>query len=1157
MGFAGLLLALVAATPAFSLPQTSFEVAAGWVARSWTQKDGLPVVGVNALTQGPDGYLWLATFGGLIRFDGARFTTVDGSSGPGPASERFTGIWRGQGGTLWLATGTRLLTLFQDGQWSTERPVAGVDSFLRAVCRTPAGDLLFGIGSNVFPEDNGRLGPPLAVVPGEHVQALDCSTPDLWIGTLEGGVYRASRGPHLPHPRLQSVLGRLGPVRALLYRAGALWIGTDRGLERWTADRPGRADTVAPQAVLRLEGDADGIVFSAVEGVFRYRASVTPVAAVPDLRSDQPLQLVYQGRTWSVVGDELWLAGERVLRVPSIIRNVFVDDEGSLWVATTRDGLVRLRPSLFAHPGAGARSYGSAYPIAQGPDGRVWVGFDHSTLLRIDPEGSTTRLSAPLLDTVRTVLPERGQTLVGAVGLWRVQGDRLLRAPVGDGSGFRYLALYRDRRGDLWAGTLQNGVLRRRADGPWQHFRPGRAGLPDVPVRFFYEDSTGALWAGTEGAGLLRIEGGRFEPLGRRQGLPSDLVRDLWDDGRGNLWVATEDRGLVRLRLPSGGALKPLEVTVVDRRRGLPMTGVHRILPDGSGRLWLSSNQGISVVDYKALTAVADGRLAELPIVSYSAEDGLPATEANGGVQSAGTRTRDGRLWFPTVAGYVSITPEKLPAKLRALRVIIEGLKGPGPTAELRAPPPARQVLGLARGARAFEVWFTAPTFVAPDRTLFRYRVDGGPWVDAGHRRQALITDLDPGTHRIEARAARQPGAWTPPAHLTVLIPPFWWEMKATRGGAVLLVVGLAVLLVARRSRFQRRLVEQRDREIEAKTSELADALQQARQQAEALREMDEAKSKFFAHISHELRTPLTVLLTPLLELERNPEQLLAEAPVMRRTARGMQRMIDQILDLEKAAAGQLRVHRAPADLVGLVRQVASSFAGIAESWGSSSPSKPTWITWSPPSTASSSSEPWRTWSRTACDSPTRGGGSPSGYGALRTDRASRSSTRGTASGRRSSSASSTASTRSVTSRGAPAVRASACPSSGSSWSSTAGRSRSRARSARGASSVSGCPRRRPRHHRSSPGRRPGRSRKRRGRAISERPLEATRRASSCRTKTRTPTGRWSSSSRITWTSGARSSISCRRPTGSRRRPTGRSGWSWPGARSPTWWSPT
>jgi len=931
---AGLLLALVAATPALALPATSLEVAQGWVARSWTQKDGLPVVGVNSLTQGEDGYLWLATFGGLVRFDGARFTTGDGVAEPGPAGGRFTGIWRGKGGALWLATGTRFLTLFQDGRWSNQEPEAGVDSFLRAVCRTPAGTLLFGIGSSVFPEEEGQLGPPLIAVPGERIQALDCSTPDLWIGTVEGGVYRASRGSRPPHPQLQPVLARSGPVRALLYRAPTLWIGTDRGLRRWSADRPGLVETVAPQAVLRLEGNADGVVFSSVEGIFRYRDSLTPVAAVPDLRSDQPLQMVYQGRTWSVLGNELWSAGKRVLRAPSLIRNLFADDEGSLWLATTRDGLVRLRPSLFAHPGAGAGSYGSAYPIAEGPDGRVWVGFDHSTLLRIGPDGSTTRLSAPLLDTVRTVLPEAKETLVGGVGLWRVRGNRLLRVPVGDGWGFRYLALYRDRSGVLWAGTLENGVLRRRDDGSWQIFPPGRAGLPDVPVRFFFEDSTGTLWAGTEGAGLLRVRGDRFEPLGRRQGLPSDLVRDLWDDGRGNLWVATEDRGLVRLRLPPSGALQPLDVAVVDRRRGLPMTGVHRILPDGSGRLWLSSNQGISVVDYEALTAVADDRLAELPIVRYTAEDGLPATEANGGVQSAGTRTRDGRLWFPTVAGYLSITPGKFPAKLRPLRVIIEGLKGPGPTAELRPLPPSGQALELERGARAFEVWYTAPTFVAPDRTLFRYRVDGGAWVDAGHRRQALITDLGPGTHRIEAKAARQPGSWTPPAHLSVRIPPFWWERRATRGGAVLFVVGFAVLLVARRARFQRRLVEQRDKEIAEKTSELADALQQARQQAETLREMDETKSKFFAHISHELRTPLTVLLTPLLELERDPEQLLAEAPVMRRAARGMQRMIDQILDLEKSAAGQLQVHRAPTDLVGLVRRVASSFAGIAESWG-------------------------------------------------------------------------------------------------------------------------------------------------------------------------------------------------------------------------------
>jgi signal transduction histidine kinase/CheY-like chemotaxis protein len=350
----------------------------------------------------------------------------------------------------------------------------------------------------------------------------------------------------------------------------------------------------------------------------------------------------------------------------------------------------------------------------------------------------------------------------------------------------------------------------------------------------------------------------------------------------------------------------------------------------------MSSNRGIFRVDETQLRRVADGELARVDCIAYTEADGLPAREANGGVQSAGLRDRGGRLWFPTVSGVAVIDPTHQSDNSFSPPVVIEEVRVAG-AAEALPIPQAGTALRLQPHQRSLEISYTGLSFRDPERVRFRVLLEGpgDQWIDVGGRRQILYTNLGPGNYRFRVLAANEHGVWSPQgAELLLSVEPRFWETTAARGGAVALSLALGLGVVAERSRRHRRRERQLEEGVERRTVELADALQRVTQQAESLREVDAAKSQFFAYVAHELRTPLTLLLSPLRDAETNPARLAADASVMRRAARGLQRLVDQILDLEKAEAGQLELSLTPRDLGAVATRVLEDFHTLSESWG-------------------------------------------------------------------------------------------------------------------------------------------------------------------------------------------------------------------------------
>jgi signal transduction histidine kinase/ligand-binding sensor domain-containing protein/DNA-binding response OmpR family regulator len=950
-----------------------------FVHEAWGIDDGLPINEVNDLVQTRDGYLWLATFDGLVRFDGVRFTVYNIANSPGLPSNRIVDLFEARDGGLWLRTEDNLPVRFKDERFRVYRGGTAGDFRGVLIYQEEDGAVWVGTTQHVYHLVEDSLIPIPGPRIGRTVSALVRGrSGELWIGTVGGGLllyrdgeltrYTTEEG--LPSNRVEAL--HLDP-------SGALWVGTERGV---SVLRDGRVETLTddgapwPRLTWMIASDSIAGVhwFGTEDGVFAYRAGrIEPYPLSGEIPRDVfSRQYVIQrgpdGQLWIAAGRQLYRNGEPVWQGDLPIREFLWDHEGSLWIAG--DGLHRLKPSLFTVIGGPEGAVEGVYPIFQDRDGALWFGSLRQGLTRYrDGVVATFGAEDGLPPTIFSLGEDRDGTLL--VGQWegglcRFTGSRC--APIGRdggpgvGQGFGFIkAIHTDRHGSLWVGTLL-GLFRRDTTGRWARFTM-EDGLTSDFVRAITETRDDELWFGTNGGGVIRLRDGRFDGLTSAEGLSSDLVRSIHEDADGVLWIGTEGRGLNRV--VAAPKLRDASITVLRQQDGLYDDVIHQILEDDYGRFWMSTNRGIFSVARDELEAFAAGTQTQVHSLVYTERDGLRNPEANGGMQPAGIKARDGRLWFPTMAGAAVVDPARIRSNDVPPPVTIEHLTSAGATVGS-----VEDVLALDADQRDFEIEYTALSFLAPENVRFRYRLEGfnDEWVEAGTRRRAFYTNVPAGRYTFRVIATNNDGVWNEEgASIAVSVAPHFYETAWFVG---LVLVGVVVAGVGG-VRWRLRYLEKRQRElrvlVDARTQELvfekeaseesrleaerqrleADRLREVAEQARltietqarVVQELDEAKSRFFANVSHEFRTPLTLVIGPLQDLLAGLHGSLSQAAsyeldVAVRNAQRLLRLVNQLLDVAKLEAGRVKLQARRADMGPFLRDVALSFAPFAERRG-------------------------------------------------------------------------------------------------------------------------------------------------------------------------------------------------------------------------------
>lgn len=723
---------------------------------SWQVRDGLPQSSVHTIVQTRDGYLWMGTQQGLVRFDGVRFTLFRGTNTPQMRADHVSALHETKDGTLWVGTyGGGLLSL-KAGRFHAYTTADGL-----------SGDTVVALA-----EDADRA---------------------LWVATHTEGISRLTASGFATYSAADG-LGSAVVTSVIVDATGAVWAGTSSGLSRFDNGKFVNytvRDGLAGDYVTALAADPGGGVWvGAQEGLTLWRDGRAATDAVPHGLPHAAVQTLHvdaAGGLWVgtkggvgrlVDGTFSTLTTRDGLASANVVA-ICQDREGSIWIGMDGGGLSRWHDSTFYNLG---ESHGLgdevAYSIAGSRRGGFWVGTEGGGVFRFkDGRFNRTVFSGPMpATTVRALLEDSQERLwIGSERrLYRCKGARCDTYDSSAGlPEFAVRVVFEDRDGRIWVGTDGGGLSRIDDRGIVTYTE--RDGLAENRIRTVVPAGDGGIWIGTYG-GLSHYKDGVFRSYTRAQGLPHTFVRSLYEDTDGTLWIATYGGGLIRFN----GAHFAAGTTA----NGLLSDAIFQILDDGLGNLWLSSNAGVFRVNKQQFKAFADGSAPAVASTAYGESDGMKSRECNGG-NPGGWKSDDGQLMFATTEGVAVVDPGRLRKNLLPPPVMVEEVLVDGR--------PIAPGDSLPAGSKRFEIGYTGLSFVAHTRMRFAYRLEGfdEEWADAGTQRSAVYTNLPPGTYRFVVRAISGDGVPSAAdASFGFVLRPFFYQTWLFYGVCAFLLAG-------------------------------------------------------------------------------------------------------------------------------------------------------------------------------------------------------------------------------------------------------------------------------------------------------------------------------------------------------------------------------
>ncbi|MEY2396099.1 MAG: hypothetical protein QOF94_2444, partial [Acidobacteriaceae bacterium] len=738
---------------------------------SWKIREGFSKGVIDAIAQTPDGYLWLGTEFGLLRFDGVRNVPWQPPPDQPLPSSEITGLLATRDGTLWIGT-SKGLASWKGGKLTRYAELAGqfVVSLLEdrqgttwcSGLGTSTGKLCSIQNGNVqcYGED-GSL--------GHGVFGLyEDGKGHLWAGVVNG-LWRWKPGP----PKFYPLPGEPDGIQGFGEDAdGALLIGTRIGVRRFVDGKteayalPGPAGQSYAQKLLR---DRDGGLWIGT--------------------STGGLVHLHQGRT-DVFAQSDGLSGDRA-------STLFEDHEGNIWVATL-NGLDRFRDFAVATFNVNqGLSNAQVMSVLGARDGSILFstrdGLNrwNNGQITISRTGSDNR-DGKLNGFAPTSLfqDDRGRIWVSTPsGIGYLENDRFISISGVPGGHVHSMA--EDTRGNLWIANQNLGLFHLFRDHLVEQIPWARLGSKDFVLRILADSQKGGLWFGFAQGGIAYFADGQVHTsYAAADGLGQGQVNGLLLDQDGTLWVSTEG-GLSRL--------KDGDVATLTSSNGLPCDSIHWVMEDDAHSFWLYMACGLVRIEAPELkawaTAVDKDKDAKRRIQAtfLDSSDGVRIMARASGYSPQVAKSSDGKLWFTGFDGVSVVDPRRLPFNKLPPPVHIEQLTADRKTYD--ASSDASEPLRLPPLVRDLQIDYTALSFVAPEKILFRYQLEGHDkdWQDVGNRRQAFYNDLPPGTYRFRVIASNNSGVWNEAGtYLDFTIAPAYYQ---TTGFRVLFAIAFLMLL--------------------------------------------------------------------------------------------------------------------------------------------------------------------------------------------------------------------------------------------------------------------------------------------------------------------------------------------------------------------------
>jgi len=918
-----------------------------------TSKSGLSSNSVTAILKDSYGLMWFGTEDGLNKYDGTNFTVYrhNSRSSESISSNLITALHEDKLGNLWVGTNGGSVSIYDRERnvfynfLSSDR-LKKINNYIRSISSDSEGNIWIAHFSGV-----SIVKPDLKnMLASRHIRnfrfgtnsglasAVFCDSKNrMWVGTdsgvflyIKGKTFRQFR--KIPSDESSLAGDRVKSIAEDAYHN--IWIGTGTGLSMLRPEGKNFVNYFRG----RVGGLSNGNVFGlASDGRDRMWIGTENGLNVIDIKSGKISALFPDSRNRSSLNSKS-------------IRNLFTDKEGILWVGTYQGGvnkydrnltLFRLKQSNPFDPNGMKAPVVTSF-ARHGDDNKVYVGTDGGGLHLFDKIKGT--FSPVLLRDSK----QESQTL-------------------------SILSMEKDRNNSLWIGTFSNGLFRYNPeDGRYQHFTTHTSGLrlnnndifcikedhygniwigtngggvnvynpftnklktysktqtqessEKLPlngfIRAIEEDETGLIWIGSYGSGIAVFDPHQenFSVLNQwNSELPNNTVLAIFSDSRRNIFVGTSGGGL------SIFDKKANKFRNYSEENGLDNAVVYKIVEDQLGNIWCSTNTGISSFDLKTKK-----------FRNYNYYNGV---QNNNFIQGSGLVLNDGTIFFGGVEGFNYFVPSKLKTNRYVPPVIFTDLKISNRTVLPGKDSPIQRHISVAKEIeldykQSFSLSYVALNYTSPQQNKYSYKLDGvdKEWKFVGTNKTAVYTYLSPGTYNFRVRASNNDGLWNNEGTSIIIRvnPPIWLSKTAFFLYFVLLAGSVAYFRYRGIKRLKRKFA------LEKEKMEIRQQIERERKEAEHLHELDYLKIKFLTNLSHEFRTPISLIIGPVENLvaRHKDKESLDQLGMIKRNARRLLNLVNQLLDFRKMEEHELKLDPKPGEIGLFVEEVVTSFKDLSE----------------------------------------------------------------------------------------------------------------------------------------------------------------------------------------------------------------------------------
>ena len=806
--------------------------------------DGLPHELTHRIVQDKTGYLWISTSAGLVRFDGNQFQVVTSPLLSNQESDLLYAIGRGTNGSLWAAPNCGGLVEYNQR----------TRTFLQIA--------------------------PASELPPQPTTFLT-QTPDgaFWVGYFQGSLLRWNGGQCT---WFTNGLAVGETISLALDSSNQVWIASDSFLGKFSDGKLTRAFEVGGTKLRLGSASSSGIWVAGAEvlekivnGKLVVISTNTPWTAAGGIPS--AVLEDSNGNVWiGTKGHGLFrFDGGKFERLPTShpwITGLCEDSEGNLWVATRGGGIDRVRPKqFFIWNSKSGRPEDAFASVCEDRAGNLWLADSaEASLVKLQRDGRQREFRKESLRGLRLVCVD-GQNQLwmanrSSIFRWPMDGEFAPQRVVTTSNNAAIHVLFSARNGDLWAGG-DGSFLGRWHDGKWERYDDASKIFGITVMRSIEEDHEGNLWIALNTGDLLRFRDGRFTRFGAGDGLPGSTIHCILCDSSGLLWMPTTRDGLLLRR--------DEKFYRIGLDRGFPSEVVDQMLEDNFGRIWFGTQAGVYHVDRDELLQCALGKIPQIHPIAYGRDVGLVGYALVSGFQPTAWKSRDGRLWFITHKGVLSIDPASWKQNTNPPPVLVDEIRVNDRKIS------ARDSIVLSPRVTKLEFKLSVIQFSAPDQVTVRHWLDNfdSTWVDTGNQRSFIYPKLPPGNYRLRFSARNPDGVWNESAApFSIIVLPAWWQRPSVQVAAVICAIIILTFVV--RSWSHRRLRLKLER-LEQKHA------------------MEKERARIAKNLHDDLGGTLTEigLLADLAIHSRNsPEKLKSTAEFFAERVRGLARTLDTIV---------------------------------------------------------------------------------------------------------------------------------------------------------------------------------------------------------------------------------------------------------------------